>query len=274
MSRAPVLLITGANGFVGRQVLAALPDDMEIHAVSRHQIESDRPEIWHQVNLLDQTQCRALIEHVRPTHLVHLAWTTRPGLFWNDPANHSWRDAGMVLLEAFGRAGGARAIIGGTCAEYPPNAATPLREDAARLDPGSVYGASKKALHHATLELAKDYDFDMAWARIFTPYGVGEAMEKLIPSLINSILDRKTVPCSSGRQLRDFMDVRDLGAALAALTLADIVGAINLGSGETRSVADVARRVGDLMSSPDLITIGGLPDRENDPVALVPIWRV
>jgi nucleoside-diphosphate-sugar epimerase len=61
------------------------------------------------------------------------------------------------------------------------------------------------------------------------------------------------------------MDVRDAGAALAALTLSGVIGPVNIASGKAMSIATVAKLLGELYGKPELISIGSLPDRPGDP---------
>ena len=61
---------------------------------------------------------RDLIEEVRPSHLLHFAWETRHGYFWQAPENQIWAEATVDLARAFKDAGGRRAVFAGSCAEY------------------------------------------------------------------------------------------------------------------------------------------------------------
>ena len=42
-----------------------------------------------------------MLAEVRPTHLLHLAWETTPGEYWNSPLNLRWLAAGAELLRVF-----------------------------------------------------------------------------------------------------------------------------------------------------------------------------
>jgi nucleoside-diphosphate-sugar epimerase len=274
MTDKPVFLITGTSGFIGQQVVAALPGDANIHGVSQADHADAITGIqWHRADLRDPQAAQAIVNAIRPSHLIHLAWTTAHGKFWSDPENQSWLGAGTALVRSFAEAGGRRAVIAGTCAEYPASAQAPLREDQGSKSPGSAYGAAKDALRRAVQLLADEHSFSLAWPRIFSPYGPGEAATRLIPSIILSVLNNRPARCASGRQKRDFMDVRDLGAAIAALAQSDYTGIINLGSGEAATIADVARMIGEKTGRPDLIELGALADRPGESETLVPDLR-
>ena len=105
------VLLTGARGFVGRHCLAELSRrGFEVHAVSRcaNVASRDPGVIWHQANLLDSRTTYDLVARVQPTELMHLAWITICGEYWESPENLSWVRAGLDLIEAFAQHGGRR----------------------------------------------------------------------------------------------------------------------------------------------------------------------
>src|SRR5882672_1848487 len=113
-------LLTGASGFVGRPALTALmARGFRVHAVSRL-IPSEIPAgvAWHKTDLLDLAQRRSLMEKVRPSHLLHLAWYVEHGRFWTAPENDEWVAASLDLMRLFTEEGGRRIVFTGSCAEY------------------------------------------------------------------------------------------------------------------------------------------------------------
>jgi nucleoside-diphosphate-sugar epimerase len=270
MMPKPRVLLTGANGFVGRQVLARLPDTVEIHCVSRGSRTADENVTWHTVDLLDPAACAELISSARPTHLAHLAWNTEHGKFWTAPDNAQWRDTGIALVRAFAQLGGKRLLISGTGAEYASSDPSPLDESGSSAEAETLYGQMKNALRIEAQTIADEYGVSCSWARIFNVYGAFEDRGRFVPSIIGAILQNEPAKCSSGQQVRDFMDVRDLGSALVALALSDVQGPINLGSGQQAKIAEVAETIGRLMGRPDLIAPGALPDRPGEPLVQVP----
>src|SRR5687767_11286721 len=108
------VLLTGARGFIGRRCLPRLvARGFEVHAVSgsTHSVsQAGAAAQWHQCDLRDGAAAAALVESVRPTHLLHLAWIAQPRVFWTSPDNHAWLAAGKRLADAFYGAGGLRAV--------------------------------------------------------------------------------------------------------------------------------------------------------------------
>jgi nucleoside-diphosphate-sugar epimerase len=86
---------------------------------------------------------------------------------------------------------------------------------------------------------------------------------------MESLLRGEPARCSHGRQIRDFMNVADVARAFALLLGSDCTGAVNIGTGQRVSIAEVALTLGDLLGRPDLIRLGELPAREGEPDELV-----
>jgi UDP-glucose 4-epimerase len=262
-------LVTGASGFVGRQTLGPLvAAGVEVHAVGRRRPQHWSADVpWHDVDLLDQAARRALIRSLRPQLVLHLAWEATHGPFWTAPSNLSWIAATLELLREASEAGAERFVGVGTCMEYADNAAT-CHETTSPLAPLRLYGICKDACRRAAQEFAATQRMSFAWARLFLLYGPGEAPGRLVPSVARQILSGEATTMSSGRAVRDFMDVRDVGAALAALALSDVRGPVNVASGHASSVRDVVETLARLAERPELVKVGALPDRD-EPARLV-----
>jgi nucleoside-diphosphate-sugar epimerase len=263
----PRLLLTGATGFVGRQVLPHLAHTFELHGASRGE-QPPGSLTWHTADLRDADQCRRLVTDIRPAYLVHLAWNTEQDRFWEAADNDDWLEGSRALCRAFAASGGARLVVTGSCAEYAGSSPEPRREseDEGDARPATRYGRAKLELLQSLRELGVPY----AWARIFFPYGPNEGERRLVPSIARALLRGEPADCSSGRAIRDFIDVRELGRAIAMLITSDVNGSINLGQGERTRIADVANLLGELAGRPDLIRLGARPDRPNEPQILVP----
>lgn len=265
------VLVTGAGGMIGAPALAELcARGARVHAVARRAGAPVDGVEWHQADLLDAAARRQLIERLRPEVLLHLAWVTDPGTYWQAPANIDWLGASLDLALVFTAAGGRRFVGAGTCAEYDWNAVDEAcREDRTPRRPATLYGAAKNALFETLSAFAGPAGLQLAWGRVFFAYGAGEAEGRLVPSLVRALLEGRPAESTAGTQRRDFLDLRDVGAGFAALALASTEGGVNIGSGEAVAVADVVTRLGALVGRPDLVRLGALPMRPHDPPLLV-----
>jgi nucleoside-diphosphate-sugar epimerase len=244
------VLVTGGGGFVGRQVVPHLRDSgLEVWAPSR--TEAD---------LLVPGMPTALAEAADADVLVHLAWEAAPG-YATSPANTAWLLASLELATAFVAAGGRRIVAAGSCAELDLERPTP-------------YADCKRALHLGLRALAATRAFQLAWARLFFLYGPGEHPERLVASLAASLAAGRPALASAGRQRRDYLDVRDAGAAVAALATSGATGLFDVASGDAPAVADIARALATAADRTGLLRLGALPAPDEaalivgDPAAL------
>jgi nucleoside-diphosphate-sugar epimerase len=267
------VLVTGASGLIGRQTLAPLAAaGHDVHAAARRPLTT-APAAWHAADLLDGGARRALIASIRPELLLHLAWFTDAASVYDDPANDRWVEASLDLIGRFRDAGGRRVVVAGSAAEYDwaVAGAGPCREDVTPLAPATRYGRAKDALRGQLAETGGGLAW--AWARLFHLYGPGEDARRLVPSIVLALRAGRPALCTAGTQIRDFMDSRDAGAALAALLDAPVAGAVNIGSGTAISVAAVATELGRIAGRSELIRLGALPMRAGEPPLLVPDTR-
>lgn len=271
------VLLTGARGFVGRWcVPELLARGYEVHAVSRGGAgpleDSTREDSlrlsWHSADLLDAAQMSDLLERVRPTHLLHVAWYTAHGRFWAATENLRWVGASLALFESFAAAGGRRVVAAGTCAEYAPEGDAPCSEVSTPLAPATLYGACKHALRVMLEAFARQAGMSAAWGRLFFPYGPGEPQGKLIPSVARALLAGEPALCTHGRQVRDFIYVEDAAAALVALLDSEVEGAVNIAAGRGVTLAEVIEKTAARAGRPDLVRLGALPAPLGEPPSL------
>jgi nucleoside-diphosphate-sugar epimerase len=267
------VLLTGATGFVGRHALAALTGaGHEVHAITRRggsdmagRGGSDSAGVtWHEADLLAGCDVVGAIES---EILIHLAWYAEHGKFWSSVENVRWVEASLALLRAFASAGGRRAVMAGTCAEYEWSEEV-YREDM-RENPATLYGASKHGLHAVARAWAQQAAVTLAWGRLFFLYGPGEARGRLVPSIVMALLHGEPAPMTDGAQIRDFLHVADAGAAFAALADSTLEGPVNIASGSGIALRELATMIAERTGGAGLLRIGELPDRKDDPASLV-----
>ncbi len=259
------VLLTGAGGYIGRH----MPGDLvargyEVHAISRGDLKHSDNVIWHATDLLDTAATRSLLADVSPTHLMHLAWVTEPGIYWQSPQNKEWLSASQNLLESFVEHGGERAVLAGTCAEYDwtdghcVENETPLRAK-------SLYAQSKLAFREAAYTLAETGELSIAWARVFFSFGPHERAERLVPAVIHALLAEDRAKCSDGSLIRDFMYVSDVASAMVAVLDSDFRGDINIASGKPKTLEEIVTRIASKFDAADRVDFGHYPRRPDDP---------
>jgi nucleoside-diphosphate-sugar epimerase len=262
------VLITGATGFIGRQCLPMLNQRLfEVHAVVSGSPREEVPGvIWHQANLLDKRQLSDLVEEIAPNHLLHLAWYTRPREYWTSDVNLEWVSASLELFRLFTARGGERAVFAGSCAEYDWRFGY-CEENVTPLAPATLYGTCKHSLNLMLSSYASKHDVSTAWGRIFYVYGPHEYKERLVPSVVRSLLRKEPAVCSSGEQVRDFLHVHDVAAAFVTLLTSDVRGNVNIASGKPHSIRNIVSTIAHEIGRPDLVQLGA----QSNPGAEAPL---
>lgn len=270
------VLITGAQGFVGRYLVAhwlasdsqieilgvgrsVLMPDAFTHTVHDGDLEIRAPLLQHlkthnhdryrylSLDIQRQAEIRGTLSEFRPNVVVHLASSLRGGTL----AEYIQTILGgtAALVEAIAESGLriAKLVIGSTGGVYgaPADQDLPLKETSSCM-PVDLYGVSKLAAEHASRILSKTHNIPIVWARIFNLVGAGQQEIHIcgrLASQIAAIISGTSPPVirvGSLASTRDFIDVRDAAAGLELLARKGGSGeTYNLGSGQETSIAAV-----------------------------------
>ena len=251
------VLLTGAAGFIGRQCLPLLVEHgFEVHAADvRLPASPDKSARWHQADLLDRTAVSKLVSGINATHVLHLAWFAVPGRYLTAPENIEWVRASLELAKQFYDGGGYRFVGAGTCYEYDLTVGA-CSETATPLQPTTLYGASKAGAGMIIGAMAAQQKRSFAWGRIFHLYGPQEYPQRLIPSVINSLLAGQPARCTAGLQIRDYLHVGDVACGLVSILDSEVLGPVNIASGNAVTVKEVVNKIAGLMGKTELIRLG------------------
>lgn len=269
------VLLTGATGFVGRQILEALlKANVDLRLVLRDGSESRLPltgvaEILHTVDLFKESAEWWAAACQGVNIVIHAAWYAEPGVYMQSPKNLDCL-AGTLQLATGCALAGVRRVVGiGSCSEYDMTEGhlsvnTPLR-------PTTPYAGAKAATFLALSTVLSEQGISFAWARLFYLYGEDEDARRLIPYLRARLSAGEPAELTSGTQIRDYLDVADAGAEIAALALGSAIGAINICSGHAQTVRELAEQIADEYGRRDLLRFGARADNHFDPPCVVGI---
>jgi nucleoside-diphosphate-sugar epimerase len=215
------------------------------------------------VNVLDHSAVRALMRHVRPTHLIHAAWRPVHGSVMHSFDNVLWLVASLCLIEAFREYGGIRAAVVGSSAEYDWSHGV-CRNHVTPMQPATLYGVCKNALRTRLESYAQMTGLSLVWPRVFFVYGPGEHESRLVPSVIRSLVLGEPALCTHGRQIRDYLHVSDVATGIVAGLESEHAGTVDLASGNELAVRDFVLKIARAIGRVDLVRLGARPAPPQD----------
>lgn len=266
------MLITGANGFLGRAFAQAAPPSVETSLVGgRRNTGTGLP----MLDLRDMNSIRAVIREFRPTHVVNFAslGVTRDSSTLAELLEVNAVGALNIVAALTEEGQTAHTVMFGTAYEYADS--SERLDEQARLEPQSPYAISKTTLHYALKQYASAAP--LTFLRLFNVFGVGEPAERLIPFIARKARAGEEIPLTGGEQQRDFMFLDDLIAILHRLIALPVTSptglrTINVGTGEGTQLKTFINLTAQALERRGLapqLKFGALPYRTQDPMRCV-----
>lgn len=254
------VLITGANGFIGRKLVNALVGKSGgLFLLDLHKMDTPPDALSFEGDLMNPGFISDVVNRHRPQIVFHLAaFKDRTSQFTD-----LYKAVNVNLVGSLNLFGALRqvdclesVIVMGTAEEYGANK-VPFSERQ-REEPVSAYSFSKTCLSHLCGLLHKLYRMPAIVLRPTVAYGPGQEQDMFLPSLIISLLKGKPFEMTAGKQRRDFLYIDDLVRALLLLpTSAASAGKIiNIGTGSSIVLGELARKVQKIIGKNDMVILG------------------
>ncbi len=234
------VLVTGIRGFTG----AYVKTELETFSYEVFGLEQLNGKSIEQVNLLDESRLRELIDLLDPTYVIHLAGSAHAtdvqaiDLYKNNILGT------YNLLEAVARKGRSieKIIIASSGAVYKSKQINKIHERSL-LEPASHYAASKLAVELICRQWEKELPIIVV--RPFNYTGRNQASNYIVPKLIKGFREveaKLTLGNLSVR--RDFSDVRDVAVVYRRLLIEGKPCEVyNICSGRSISIVELIKKL-------------------------------
>lgn len=250
-----VVLITGAEGFVGTHLIKFLLENSnyEIYAAFYAEVNNkteDKRVKYIRMNISDGDNVINVIADIKPDYIYHLAGISFvPASFANPYLTYDTNLIGTLnIYEAVLKLKQLSSILFVSTSEVygvVSEKEVPIKEERA-LKPQNPYAVSKAAAEMLSYQYYKNYGLNIKIARPFNHIGIGQNSNFAVPAFASQIADivksNKSDKIKVGNldAIRDFLNVKDVLRAYKLIIESEFNGEIfNICSGEGVKIKDI-----------------------------------
>lgn len=259
------ILVTGATGFVGRNLIPKLLEDGSLQLVLLvRDIEKAQNLYGNQVECIS-TDNLSKIQDYNPEVVIHLAayLTSKDDDESVDKLLNANIIFGTHLLSALKACCNLKLFVNfGTCTEY--------RFGPQQVNNAYLYSATKSAFKQLLTFYAELSGYKHISLNPYTIYGGRDSQKKVIDFIKDSFEKEEPVKMSAGAQILDFIHVNDVVSLLVFIVhhkeqfIAEATSEYHLGSGRGISLRELASLLEKKYNKKCNIAWGALPYRERD----------
>lgn len=238
--------VTGGTGFIGREIVKRLENLGVCYILTRKKKEDTKSRVYIQGSISNTEFIKRILDEIRPTDLVHLAWDVKAEDFASSNVNGQWAKWSVALAQLFLKAGGKTIVAGGTCFEYDLSRENILTEES-QCWPSTFYGMAKLFTCLKIEELCRIFDARFVWGRIFYPYGPMEENRKFISNVIRTFKAGDCFTCKTPQNEVDYVHVEDVAGMLYALVEnTEAHGIYNVCTGNATRIGEILTILADM----------------------------
>lgn len=246
------ILISGAKGFIGRNLLDCLTKthEIEVHILSTSATKKDR-EIYSDFNFInlneDFSNAFTSINEIKPEILIHLGWKGIPDYsVQNSLDSLKWS---IKISNLAIKSGVKRIISTGSCWEYlNPEGAI---NESWPLDRSNAFKLAKNIAREYISLMCEEANIDFVWLRLFYVYGKYQNEHSLIPSLLKQIKMNIAPVAKNYDASLDFVDASYVAQIiLFCIKKNKINGIFNVGSGCKTQVLEIVNSMRKIFNYP------------------------
>lgn len=274
------ILMTGATGFIGRNVAQALLlEGAEVFALVRQEskqkdllpVHENMHLVWG--SLADIETCAEEIG--RADAFLHFAWGGVNREEIDSPVVQAANVAGsLACVRAAHRLGCQVFMDAGSRVEYgiQPDG---IMEEHRECQPVNEYGKAKLEFYRQAKPLCEEMEMTYYHLRFFSVYGKGDHPWSIISTLVRDLPLGKTVPLSACRHRWNFMDIADASRAVVELYRYSDMHAgechiVNVASKDTRVLREFVEEIHELCGGKGSLEFGTFVQAKEGALSICP----
>lgn len=234
------IVITGGGGFIGANLIRKLLKlDYQVYVIWKKSSNSSRlfdvkdKISLNEVDIFDKKKLTNFIKKIRPFAIIHLATHTSYRNQQDLEQIYKTALTGTLNLLLASKDVDYKIFINtGSSSEYGFKN-KPMKETDF-LEPVSFYAASKAGQSLLCQTFSYHFKKPIITIRPFSVYGPFEQKDRFIPTIVRSVINKKTIKLTPGKQRRDFIFIDDLvDTYIKAIKKADKLSGkiLNVGTG-------------------------------------------
>lgn len=272
------ILVTGATGFIGKNLVESLKEKFEVYALILDEKEKNViPQIdyifWktffdreNEVKTLDGKKLGKI------DTVIHLAsYGVNPKDNDIDKMIESNINLTKDLILNLERVACKNIIFTGSGFEYGDKGKIKLKEDM-ELNPFSLYGATKVSAFLIGKKLCESLGINYINLKLFNIFGEYEGSNRLIPQIINNYLEGKELNFTAGNQVRDYLYIKDIIEVYEMILEKNIYNneTYNVCSSEEVTIKEFITKVADTIGiNKESLNFGTIPSRKEEALYIV-----
>ena len=251
------ILITGGTGFLGYQIVKQLikqdynnitlvcrkkPKYLKFNKFVKFKLTKD---IFSESN----SSLKRKLKNV--DLIIHSAWYVNPKDYLYSKKNLDCLTGTINLAKAASECKVKKFVGIGTCFEY--DVEKKFLSTKTSLSPQLLYSASKASVFFTLSNFFNTRETLFKWCRVFYLYGENEKPERLYPLIQNKLKNNESINLGEGKQVRDYINVRDAAKMIINFSMNNKIGAINICSGIPISIKNFSLKIAKKLGKQDLL---------------------